>query len=286
MMKKVILCPNPSRDIGFELTSHVYGMLTGLGVHCAVCLMSDMPLAAGSCPLPVSDIQSEISGADMLVSFGGDGTILHTARAAACCGTPILGVNLGKKGFMADLEKEDIRFIEKVVLGDFHIDRRMMLNVAVERAGRNIYSDYALNDVVVSGVAHMIDITVFGDGQRMTSFAGDGIVIATPTGSTAYSMSAGGPIVEPAAENIIITPVCAHVLIAKSFVLAPDRAVTVEMGRLGRKSAYLTADGNAAVTLQTGDIVAVSRSQYVTNLIKVSDRSFYKIVSEKLGEKL
>ena len=285
-MKKILLCANPGRDKGLELTAKVYGMLTALGAEPIVCPLAERYGGYDvTSEMKFSTLGEEVGDADMLIAFGGDGTILQTARAAAPGGIPILGVNLGKKGFIAEIEKEDVGLIAKTVSGEYTLDTRMMLDVTIARGGKIIHSDYALNDAVVGGIGRIIELSVFGDGQQISAFSGDGIVLSTPTGSTAYSMSAGGPIVEPAAENIIITPICAHVLIAKSFVLAPDRVVTVEIGRLGRKSAYLSVDGSASVSLESGDIICVKKSAHVTKLVRVSDRSFYKIVSEKLGER-
>ncbi len=160
-----------------------------------------------------------------------------------------------------------------------------MLDVSLVRNGEVIYKDFALNDVVANGIVRMIDVTVWGDDRKITSFSGDGVVVATPTGSTAYSMSAGGPIVEPSAENIIITPICAHVLVAKSFVLAPDRKVTVEIGSNKGNQAYLTSDGGTYVSLRDGDRINVSKSSLEAQFIHLPDKSFYDKVREKLGEK-
>ncbi len=133
-------------------------------------------------------------------------------------------------GFMAELEPGDIDRIPGAVLGGYDIHTRMMLDVALIRDGETILKDFALNDAVIRGLTRVVELSVYGDGQLISHFSGDGAVIASPTGSTAYSMSAGGPIVEPSAENIIITPICAHALVAKSFVLAPDRQVMAEIG--------------------------------------------------------
>jgi NAD+ kinase len=192
---------------------------------------------------------------------------------------------MGSKGFMAEIEKEDIALIPKAVCGEYTIDRRMMLDVELRRDGSVIYSDFALNDVVVAGITKVIDLTLRGDGQIISHFSGDGAIVATPTGSTAYSMAAGGPIIEPCADNIIVTPICAHVLAAKAFVLASDRCVSVELGAVKANPAYLSVDGGGYLNLTSGDIVTVRKSTKETLLVHLSNRSFYKKVSEKLGEK-
>ena len=130
-----------------------------------------------------------------------------------------------------------------------------------------------------------MELSVFGDGQLISHLSGDGTVIASPTGSTAYSMSAGGPIVEPSAENIVITPICAHALVAKSFVLAPDRRVTVEIGRKKENPVFLSVDGGDSIALLPGDRVHIRKSAMATRLAHLANRSFYKKVSEKLGER-
>jgi NAD+ kinase len=275
-----------NRDKDLVLTQEVYGMLTASGVTVTVCPLfeedCDMPACAG---LNVSTLEKELDGADMLITFGGDGTILRTARAAAGKSVPILGVNMGTKGFMAEIEKEDIGLIPGAVLGNYALDRRMMLDVELLRDGAVIYSDFALNDVVVAGITKVIDITLYGDGQVISHFSGDGAIVATPTGSTAYSMAAGGPIIEPCADNIIVTPICAHVLAAKAFVMASDRLVSVELGTVKANPAYLSVDGGGYLNLVSGDIVNVKKSNKETLLVHLSNRSFYKKVSEKLGEK-
>jgi NAD+ kinase len=192
---------------------------------------------------------------------------------------------MGTMGFMAELEQGDIGLIPKAVCGDYVIERRMMLDVELVRNGDVLYTDFALNDVVVAGMTKVIDLTLKGDGNKITQFFGDGAIVATPTGSTAYSMAAGGPIIEPGAENIIVTPICAHVLAAKAFVLAPERGVTIELGHVKTNPAYLTVDGGVHFNLVSGDVINVRKSDKETLFVLLSDKSFYKKVSEKLGEK-
>ena len=285
-MKKIVLCPNLERDHDLELTKEVYKMLKSEHIDTVVC-----PLGAEGSGIEIPEemelesLETAFSEAEMIIAFGGDGTILQVARLAAEDRVPILSINLGKKGFMAELEREDIGLILKAIKEGYTKDRRLMLDVEVERGGKAIYSDFVLNDVVVGGIARIIDITVSGDGDKIISFSGDGVVVATPTGSTAYSMSAGGPIVEPTAEAIIVTPICAHVLVAKAYVLAPEREVTVEIGQLGGKTAYLSADGGESIFLESGDIIRIRRSMYKTHLVRIAGKSFYELVSRKLGDR-
>lgn len=285
-MRRVLLCPNLSRDKDLLLTQQVSDMLKTCDVYVVVCPLFEEECSMPTCEsLNMSLLEKELDRADMIITFGGDGTILRAARAAAHKSVPILGVNMGAKGFMAEIEMEDIELIPKAVCGDYEIDRRMMLDVDLLRDGKVIFSDFALNDVVIAGMTKVIDLTLYGDGQRISHFSGDGAVISTPTGSTAYSMAAGGPIVEPCSHNILVTPICAHVLTAKAFVLASDRRVTVELGAVKANPAYLTVDGGGYLNLISGDIINVRKSLKETLLVHLSNRSFYKKVSEKLGEK-
>ncbi len=285
-MRRVLLCPNLSRDKDLLLTQEVHNMLKTCDADVVICPLLDEDCSMPACgDLIISTLERELDRADMLITFGGDGTILRAARAVAHKSIPILGVNMGAKGFMAEIEQEDIELIPKAVCGDYNIERRMMLDVELVRNGDVIYNDFALNDVVIAGITKVIDLTLYGDGQRISHFSGDGAIVSTPTGSTAYSMAAGGPIVEPCAHNILVTPICAHILTAKAFVLASDRHVTVELGAEKANPAYLTVDGGGYLNLVSGDIINVRKSLKETLLVQLSNRSFYKKVSEKLGEK-
>ena len=285
-MRRILLCPNVKRDRDYALTLEVIGLLKGCSPSVIVCPIFDKNSEPPAPPdgVVVSDLDTELTGASMAIVFGGDGTILRVARAAALKDVPILGVNMGQKGFMAEIEKEDIALIPKAVCGDYAINRRMMLDMELIRDGRVIHRDFALNDVVIAGVTKVIDVTLKGDGQKISHFSGDGAIVATPTGSTAYSMAAGGPIVEPSADNIVITPICAHVLAARSFVLASDRRVSIELGAVKVNPAYLTVDGGTYVELVSGDVVSVRKSDKQTLLVNLANRSFYTKVSDKLGE--
>jgi NAD+ kinase len=194
---------------------------------------------------------------------------------------------MGSVGFMAELETSELYLLKQLAQGKYTTERRMMLDMRVLRDGRTIFRDTALNDVVISNgaVARVIDMAVYGDRVKIMEYSGDGIIICTPTGCTAYSMSAGGPIVEPTAENIIITPICAHDLLTKSCVLGKERIVDVTVGQLSRKSAYLSADGGRAFRLSSGDTVELRCSNHKIKLVRLTGRSFYEILNQKLGRR-
>ncbi len=283
---KIVLSPNPYLDKDFTAVRTAQSVLAEAGCDTALTLPfggedrmefpRDMKLLSA---------QEAFRGADLLICFGGDGTILHAAKdALAHGGIPVLGVNLGSMGFMAELEPGGLSLLARLPKGDYKVEKRMLLDVAVRREGKVVFRDTALNDAVLTkgAVARVIDLEVLADGILMSSFPGDGVVIGTPTGSTAYSMSAGGPIVEPTAENITVTPICPHALYARSMVLDGSRTVTVLPDERSRKAVYLSVDGGKAFHLKQGDRVELRKSRYKVRLIRLTDRSFYSIINEKL----
>ena len=220
---------------------------------------------------------------DMMICFGGDGTILHAARLVGNRDIPMLGVNTGTMGFMAELESDELNLLPKVLEDQVPCEERMMIHVAVKRDGRILYEDNALNDAVITkgAVARVIQLTLTCDGVEAMHFDGDGIIICTPTGTTAYSMSAGGPIVEPTARNIIVTPICAHAIGIRSLVLMPDRIVTAHVGRIGTRNAFLSIDGGKAIKLCANDQVVVTASRRSVRLAKVKNVSYYSTINQK-----
>ena len=284
---KVVLSPNPYRDRGLKAAQAAEKILKAAGVETAICL--PFSVEGGNVEFPkhiqFKQTEEELKSADILVCFGGDGTILHAAKDANQFNVPILGVNLGSVGFMAELEQGELSMLSRLASGKYTVEDRMMLDVAVRREGKVIYRDLALNDAAVTkgAVARVVDLEVCGDGTLISSFSADGVVVSTPTGSTAYAMSAGGPIVEPTAENIIVTPICPHALSARSFVLSRGRKVSVRLGKLTRRTAYLSVDGGRAFRLSGSDTVELRESQSRTRLVRVTGRSFYEILNHKLG---
>jgi len=283
-LKKIILCPNPIRDADLAYSKNLFQRLAARGLEPILSPHHYIPTDRTPLCVEPSLLDEQLRSADLLIGLGGDGTILHLARLAAPHQVPILTVNMGHKGFIAEMEPDDIEKIVDIALLDKpNIQERMMIDVHVLRNGQTVYECFALNDVVVRGTTRQVILEVYDDKQRITRFSGDGIIVCTPTGSTAYSMSAGGPLIEPTARNLAITPICAHALIAKSFVLpSSNRAVTVKITLGDEKDGYLAVDGSS-FELEDQDEIQVTQSQYVTRLIKASERSFYEIVNDKLG---
>lgn len=283
-MKKITLMPNPYRDRGYQITRSVEQLLRQSGAEVKICLPFHVD-RSHELPrdLRFVSVEEALRECQGLICFGGDGTILHAARLVGSRCIPILGINTGSMGFMAELECNELPLVLKLVTGDYSLDTRMMIRVAVRRNGRTVFEDNALNDAVVTkgAVARVIQMGISVDGQEAMEFDGDGIVISTPTGTTAYSMSAGGPIVEPGAENIVVTPICAHSMSIRSLVLAKERTVSTRIGRIGKRSAFLSVDGGKAFRLSAEDEVIVTASGRSIDLIRLKDTSFYGVLNHK-----
>ena len=283
-MKNVILTPNPYRDKNFQTVRDAMDILKKAGMNPRLCLPFDVDR---SYDLPKDlrfhKLDRELGNADMVICFGGDGTILHMAKTATRKGLPILGVNIGTMGFMAELESSELDKLAKLATGEYTFDNRMMLDVIVQRDRDIIFHDICLNDVAVTkgAVARIVHLQVKCDGIDAMECGGDGVLIATPTGSTAYSLSAGGPIVEPEARNILITPICAHDVGSRCIVASEKRVISVNMVRNARRNAYLSVDGGKALRLNMGDVATIKTSKLETKLVRLKDRSFYDVVNAK-----
>ncbi len=279
----IAICPNPFRDHELKLTKELDALLRAEGFKTQIC-----PVFAEDEPevLPKDLLYHRPSAiredCSLAIVIGGDGTILAVVRALRGLSVPLLGVNLGTKGFMTALEPESIALAVKAAHGEMKLSHRMMLDVSLRRDGEIIYTDHALNDAVLHGYGECIQMTAFCNGSIMTSFSGDGIILATPTGSTGYSMSAGGPIVEPDAVNIILSPICAHRMISRSFVLDSQRTVVVKTEKPHGRRAYLSVDGTSVADLENGDELLVKRSRHETLMVDMGLKSFYEMAFEKL----
>ncbi|HEV2439731.1 MAG TPA: NAD(+)/NADH kinase [bacterium] len=240
--------------------------------------------------VPAADLARR---AEMLVVFGGDGTILNSARQAAPDGIPILGVNLGGFGFLAEVHDRAVDdALLRVLGGDYRVDERMMLQAQVCRGAgdrrtgeeRVVRELLALNDVVVtkSGYARILRIRTEVNDDHLATHLADGLIVATPTGSTAYSLSAGGPILHPDLDAIVLTPICAHTLNARAVVLSADEAITIRVEPTGAPS-VLTVDGQEGEPLEPDDIVRVARASCRTRLVRLGRTGFYRLLRTKLS---
>jgi NAD+ kinase len=221
---------------------------------------------------------------DVILVFGGDGTFLGMARLACKHGTPILGINLGGLGFLTEVTVEELYpMMERIIQGNFEVEERQMLLTTIHRDKDTLGTYEVLNDVVINkgAVARIIDLAIYIDDSHVTTYKADGIILSTPTGSTAYSLSAGGPIVHPTIPVTIITPICPHTLTNRPLVVSSKMKVEIKV-TTQEPDTYLTLDGQIGIRLNTGDIIEVQRTDTSVKLIKSPFRDFFTILKTKL----
>lgn len=283
-MKKIILCPNPSRDEDLSCTREAAALLQDMGFRTVVCSPFRDQRDGSFENMDARPLTAELRSSDLLITFGGDGTILHLAKLAAMNKVPVLGINMGSLGFIAELEATELDALKRLRDWNFETESRMMLDVSVIRDGKQVYTNLGLNDAVIreGPISHVIHLSIASDGHHLADIAGDGVIISTPTGSTAYSLSAGGPVVEPVAQALVVCPICTHNMRFSSYVLSPDRSLSIELDRNGRKPVYLCVDESRAFALKQDDHVYVRKSKYVTKLVRLTEKSFCEIFAKKM----
>lgn len=233
------------------------------------------------------DYDEIMSACDIAVAIGGDGTTLNVAKKASLKNKPVLGINAGRLGFMSGIERDELNLLENLVSGNYKIDERMMLKARIFEDNVQKSVHHCLNDIVISrgNFARLIDISVICDGRNVSNTRADGVIIATPTGSTAYSMAAGGPVVSPEADCIIETPICPHSLMDRSIIFSADKELIIKASNDVRNIPILTVDGQEAVNLSPESEIHVSVSELKTKLIKLKPENFYEILNKKIIER-
>ncbi|MBO4987751.1 MAG: NAD(+)/NADH kinase [Lachnospiraceae bacterium] len=235
-------------------------------------------------------IEKQKSNADFVLVLGGDGTLLSVAREVAGTRMPVLGINLGTLGFLAEVEPNRMEeAIERLMNGDYLIEERMMLDATVVHDGKETVLSSALNDVTLTrcGSLQMIRYSIYVNGKLLCNMGADGVIVATPTGSTGYNMSAGGPIAEPGAKLLMLTPVCAHTLNSRSVILRSDDVVEIVIGTANDGSALTVeaaSDGHEKVMMSTGDTLRIRKSDKTTVIVKLDERSFLEALQRKMSE--
>ena len=229
-------------------------------------------------------------GIDCAIVLGGDGTLLKAAGDLMEQEIPLLGVNLGTLGYLAEVEIGNIETaLDKLLRDEYTREARMMLSGGVFREGRNVVHDFALNDIVISrcGSLQILHFHIYVNGRFLNGYGADGMIVATPTGSTGYNMSAGGPIVEPGASLLLLTPICPHTLNTRSIVLSPDDEVVIEIPE-GRENCVqkveASFDGSHRVILQTGDKIVIKKASKTTEILKLNTESFLEVLHKKMSE--
>ena len=224
--------------------------------------------------------------ADMAVTVGGDGTIIHAAKYAACSNTPLIGVNVGRLGFAADVEIDEIDDLKKLISGQYYSEKRLLLNVTVSSPGGE-RSFLAVNDAVVTHgtLSKIVDFTLSLNGEELNKYRADGLLFSTPTGSTAYSLSAGGPIISPWMECILMTPVCPHSLFSRSVLFDVDSSLSVSVKIPKGCTCVLSIDGETNMGISESDIIRIEKSDKYLTMMFVKKRNFYRKLNEKLKER-
>lgn len=268
---------NFEKDTNMEVTNRIRKYLEDRG---KVCLLAadyekDKKAFAGS-----------IEG---LIVLGGDGTLIRAAREYVHFGIPMLGINLGTLGYLTSVEKDEIwTCLDALMNDEYTLEKRIMLGASVFHQGRVVMYEEAVNDVIVSrsGFSKLVELKLYVNDELLDIYAADGVIVSTPTGSTGYNLAAGGPVVYPETELLVITPICPHSLTARSIVVSDREKITIEIGKRRKdqwEEALVTYDGQAGIELETGDRVEIDAAEGVVKLIKINNKNFYQVLRSKIG---
>ena len=277
---KISLIVNKNKARALEVADSVVKELSPLDVELLSC---------EDCPVPDTTVKATaeeaVRSCDIAVTIGGDGTIIHNAKFAAAYNKPLLGVNLGRVGFVANIEPDETRELKKLVTGEYRVQKRMLLDITVEQGGAKRRFT-AVNEAVLQRDtrSNMVDMSVSLHGERIISYRADGMLFSTPTGSTAYSFSAGGPVIEPDMRCILLTPICPQALSSRQAVFGENAVLSAKVYPVSDLSCYMTVDGQYHIPIFSDDIVTVQRSPKELQLIILKEKNFYTLLNEKLKE--
>ncbi|MBQ8135608.1 MAG: NAD(+)/NADH kinase [Clostridia bacterium] len=284
-IKNIALMPNLTRKGAFHTSLDVIEILhrDGMNIYMTENLKSHYKDSGITL---FRDTDSLIAASDMVLTIGGDGTIMHAARHAAPLKKPLLGINMGRLGYVAGLEPDELAMLSRLKTGDYTTEKRMMLKVVHQSLnGKNEF--FSINDAVISrgSLSRLIDIDVSLDKDYMCNYRADGLIISTPTGSSAYSLAAGGPVVEPTMKCIVMTPICPHSIFARSVVFSHHSELVVTASCDDNTEVFLTIDGARTVIVKKTDTVSVTSSELQAEFIILKDKSFYRVLNDKFAEK-
>ncbi len=277
--------PNLNNNGVSELAFDVIKILTDGGAD--VYVQNEYKPIFKSTKAKFENFDKAMSLCDCAIAIGGDGTILNIAKKAAFLNKSALGINAGRLGFMSGIERDELSLLTKLINKEYIIDDRAMLKATIEKDGEVLSSHHCLNDIVVSrgNFARLIDVTITCDGRSVSNMRSDGVIISTPTGSTAYSMAAGGPVVSPEADCIIETPICPHSLMDRSIIFSADKELIVTANNDQNNSPIMTVDGQEAVNLTPSCQIHIKKSDITTKLIKLKPENFYEVLNKKIIER-
>lgn len=284
-MRRIGIIPNMIKDQGLFMTKKVVGWFEDNNFEIIVTPEIAQELKRADLAILEKEL---FKTSDCIVVLGGDGTLLGVAQKAAVEEVPIIGVNLGRLGFLTDIEKETaLASFEKLVSKDYYIENRMMLKIKIISEGNQDQTFIALNDISVTrdSYSRMLDYSIHINGQYADVYPADGVIVATPTGSTAYSLSAGGPIVDPQANIMLITPICPHTIYSRSIIVSERDIIDIVIPELQGGSVGVSVDGKKVYNIKEKDVIRVSKSIFTSKLLKISDHSFYDILRNKIVER-
>lgn len=275
----IVIIPNPGKPKAMEIGDILRDKFEKQGVIAEILTIKDDDIYL------LRNYSSVLTKADMVICIGGDGTFLYSAREATLYDIPILGVNMGHFGFLTEIDSKELDWaVERIIKEDYNIEERRMIDIYADLNGVK-YNNYALNELLVTRTdpTRTLQLSLTIDDKFATSYRGDGLLVATPTGSTAYSLSAGGPIVEPFSEIIVITPICPHSMNVRPIVVSDESIIKVNIHPIGSQNVIFSADGQGSVMMgQEGEII-IKKSERITKVVRMKDRNFFSILNEKMS---
>ncbi|HEX2928026.1 MAG TPA: NAD(+)/NADH kinase [Ruminiclostridium sp.] len=283
-MKKIGVITNREKDIGLKYTNLLVESIEKHGGQAV--------LPAYGSTFEMDGIDDEVNqicnNCDMIICLGGDGTFLRTARTAYLYQLPMLGINLGSLGFLTDIEKGEIdKSVENILNNKYIVEERIMLSSKLYKDGQLAAQDVAINDIVISrgGIPRILHLSTYIDDNLIEMYPGDGIVVATPTGSTAYSLSAGGPIVEPTSGLILITPICPHILSSRALIASDERKIKIRVSQGFEHKAIVTVDGQKNMEITGGDYLEIEKTNSTVKILRVNSKNFFTLLRSKFYER-
>lgn len=283
---KIALLPNLTRKHSREVTESVCKFLSDNGVDFCFEKSLDGEFGENYCYL---DDDNLFNNCDVAIAIGGDGSIIHAAKKACKYNKPILGVNAGNLAFMAGVEKHEIELLKELINGNYSTDKRMLLDVTVLDSSNNqiMQQDSCINDIVIARgeMIKLVHLDISCDGKNINEYYADGIIISTPTGSTAYSLSAGGPVVDPRIESILLTPICTHSLFARSLIFDSNSELCVSIPENENEKICVSCDGDDSVQIPSGSKLVIKKSSIYANFIRIKNDSFIDVLNSKLAQR-
>lgn len=284
-LKRIALIPNLTKNGAYEESLKAIRLLKSFGGK----ILMTADLSEKYSDNYIAFFESHevlIQKCDAVVTIGGDGTIIHAAKHAANFEKPLLGINMGRLGFVAELEPNELPMLERLFSGDYNVEKRQMLKVTLKsKSGSKSF--FALNDAVISrgSMTKIIDLDVWLKKSYICHYCADGLIVATPTGSSAYALSAGGPVIEPSMSCILMTPICSHSLFSRPVLFNPSSEILVNAASREDTDLTLTIDGETTIPITADDTVVITTAEIYAELIVLKDKTFYRVLSDKFTER-